>query len=279
MTANLPATATAPFDAIRIVTLEGREYWSARELMPLLGYERWENFAEAIGRAKVAAHNTGYDVALNFPGATKVAASGPAAADYHLSRYAAYLTALNGDPRKPEIAAAQSYFVIKTREAETHHEGHRLPSKKELAQWFIESEERAERAELARDHAVAFAEELVQPASAWLELADAAGDYSVADAAKVLSRDSNITTGRDRLFKSMQGFSWVYRYDGHWRAYQAQVDCGRLTEKIGRPYYHAGRDELVGSEPTIRITPKGLQELHKRLGGGSAQLALMAVSE
>ena len=110
----------SPFDSIRCVTPEGREFWSARDLMPLLGYEKWERFADAIGRAKVAAHNSGHDVAQNFPAAGKVSGSrGPVQADYHLSRYACYLIALNGDPRKGEIARAQTYFVIKTREAES----------------------------------------------------------------------------------------------------------------------------------------------------------------
>lgn len=112
----------SPFDAIRITTPEGREYWSARELMPLLGYSVWRDFANAVGRARVAAQNTGTEATANFAGARKVSASGPDAEDYHLSRYACYLVALNGDPRKPEIAAAQTYFVVKTREAETRPE-------------------------------------------------------------------------------------------------------------------------------------------------------------
>lgn len=110
----------SPFDAIRRVTPEGREYWSARELMPLLGYGKWERFADAISRAKIAAHNSGYDVAQNFPTAGRVSgARGPAQADYHLSRYACYLVAMSSDPRKPEVAAALTYFAIRTREAET----------------------------------------------------------------------------------------------------------------------------------------------------------------
>lgn len=113
----------SPFDAIRITTPEGREYWSARELMPLLGYEKWERFADAVGRAKIAAHNSGYVVAEQFPGAGKKVRLGSGAErlieDYHLSRYACYLIAMSGDPRKPEVANALTYFAIKTREAET----------------------------------------------------------------------------------------------------------------------------------------------------------------
>lgn len=108
----------SPFDAIRITTPEGREYWSARELMPLLGYDSWRRFADAIQRAKIAAHNSGHDVTSLFASAVKKSDGRPAE-DYHLARFACYLVAMSGDPRKPEVAAALAYFAIKTREAET----------------------------------------------------------------------------------------------------------------------------------------------------------------
>lgn len=112
----------SPFDAIRHLDDRG-EHWSARELMPVMGYGAdWRNFVAAIDRAKVACQNTGIDPANNFGDATKVAQRGPAAADYRLTRYAAYLVAMNGDPRKVEIAAAQTYFAVKTREAEARQE-------------------------------------------------------------------------------------------------------------------------------------------------------------
>jgi prophage antirepressor-like protein len=166
----------------------------------------------------------------------------------------------------PEIRRTGSYSHIPAVPRE-------LPSKKELAQWVVEAEERAELAE-------AKARELAGPASSWNELAESAGDYSVADAAKVLSRDPNINVGRDRLFRFMHGEGWIFRSrpgTKGWCARQTQVDCGRLVEKVGKPYYHAGRDEVVAADPTIRITPKGLAELHKRLGG-SGQLALVATA-
>lgn len=118
--------------------------------------------------------------------------------------------------------------------------------------------------------------ELTIPASAWTELAESQGDYSVSDAAKVLSRDPNISIGRDRLFTFMQGLRWVYRDKG-WRAYQTQVDNGRLVEKVSKPFWHEGRGEYMAATPTVRVTPKGLAELHKRLGG-TGQLALVAAS-
>lgn len=115
--------AASPFDAIRRTRADGSEYWSARELQPLQGYSNWQNFVKAIERAKLAAANTGVDVDSAFVQVaklTEVSKLGDQRRyDYELSRFACYLVALNGDPAKPEVAAAQAYFVVKTREAET----------------------------------------------------------------------------------------------------------------------------------------------------------------
>lgn len=110
-------SGASPFDSVRRVDEHG-EHWMARELMPLLGYGAdWRNFQAAIDRARTTARNVGTDPDSLFVAVTENTGGRPRA-DYLLTRYAAYLVAMNGDPRKPEIADAQTYFAVKTREAE-----------------------------------------------------------------------------------------------------------------------------------------------------------------
>ena len=98
------------------------EFWYARELMPLLGYERWENFEKAINRAMSSCETSGINISDHFREVTKMIGTGKGAhrpiKDYMLTRYACYLIAQNGDPKKEEIAFAQSYFAIQTRKQE-----------------------------------------------------------------------------------------------------------------------------------------------------------------
>lgn len=101
---------------------ENVEYWLARELMGLLGYSRWENFLEAIKRAENACYLQKIELSYHFRDVTKMIQLPKGAkreiADMMLSRYACYLIAMNGDPRKEEIAFAQGYFAVQTRKQE-----------------------------------------------------------------------------------------------------------------------------------------------------------------
>jgi len=98
------------------------EFWFARELYRLLGYAKWENFESVLKKAEDACRNSGGSVESHFikTGFNVETGSGASrdVGDVRLTRYAAYLTAVNGDPRKQEIAVAQTYFVTQTRKIE-----------------------------------------------------------------------------------------------------------------------------------------------------------------
>lgn len=104
------------------VKQEDVEYWSARELYPLFGYSKWVNFVTAIEKAKESCTGAGEIVADHFADASKMVELGSGSfrrvEDVLLTRYACYLVAQNGDPRKDEIAFAQNYFAVQTRRAE-----------------------------------------------------------------------------------------------------------------------------------------------------------------
>ena len=100
----------------------GIECWSARELQPILGYSRWENFTNAIDKAKKACDNVGEKVTAHFREVTKMVMLGSGSEreidDIALTRYACYLITQNGDATKPAIAFAQTYFAVQTRKQE-----------------------------------------------------------------------------------------------------------------------------------------------------------------
>ncbi len=110
------------FEDIKKTDENGVEYWTARELFPLFGYARWEDFDKVISRALNTAQNSGQDIGNHFRRLTKMVLVGSNAVrevkDWKLDRYACYLVAQNGDSKITQIALAQSYFAIQTRRQE-----------------------------------------------------------------------------------------------------------------------------------------------------------------
>ncbi len=135
----IPSSPHKNFEGIKKIDENGVEYWTARELLPLLGYKKWEKAEDVIKRASKACLNSGQAIDNHFHRTGKMVEIGSNTVrevrDYKLDRYACYLIAQNGDPKKQEIALAQTYFAIQTRKQEIFEQ---LPdSKKRL---FIRNE-------------------------------------------------------------------------------------------------------------------------------------------
>jgi DNA-damage-inducible protein D len=226
----------SPFDTIRQYTPDGGEFWSARDLMPLLGYERWERFEDSIDRAVAAALNSGIVVADHFRSAAKVIKGGrwgeQTVGDFRLTRYACYLVAMNGDPRKPEIAAAQTYFAVRTREAETRPAAPREMSRLELIEFARESElgrlAETQRAQLAEARLVELAPK-VDLAERYLSVPT--GGRLLREVAKALGFTESTLRGvlvdRGVIFRRF-------------------ADCGA-------PYWDAKAEHFKGDRPKFRV--------------------------
>ena len=149
MEKNKIASLKRSFDEIahtHVDNSDSVEYWFARELQQLLGYSRWEDFEKAVQRGITACENTGVPIENHFRVVPKMVRLGSGSQrevrDYMLTRYACYLIAQNGDPRKDEIAFAQSYFAIQTRKQELIEDRIRLIERMEARDKLKESEKR-----------------------------------------------------------------------------------------------------------------------------------------
>jgi DNA-damage-inducible protein D len=126
------------------IEIDGVECWLARDLQTPLGYDRWENFYNVVQKAKIACENAGNVVDDHFRDVTKMVDIGSQTTreidDIILTRYACYLIAQNGDPRKDEIAFAQTYFALQTRKQELLEERLRLAERLRAREKLVTSE-------------------------------------------------------------------------------------------------------------------------------------------
>ena len=110
------------FESIKHIDENNMEFWYAREIMTILEYSKWQNFEKIIEKAKISCEKSGFAVIDHFTDVSKMVQIGSGAeknvTDYKLTRYACYIIAQNGDPRKEVIALAQTYFAVQTRKQE-----------------------------------------------------------------------------------------------------------------------------------------------------------------
>lgn len=133
------------FDEIAHQTEDGIEFWYARELQKIFKYHEWRNFVNVIDKAKISCQNSENNVSDHFVSANKMVQAGVATKeveDIMLTRYACYLIAQNGDPRKDEIAFSQSYFAVQVRKQEIIEERIELINRMQLREQLKTSEKR-----------------------------------------------------------------------------------------------------------------------------------------
>lgn len=259
MNSELAPDVGSPFDAGRMPCPQGGEdRWSARWLQGRMAYSRWEDFEKVIERAKAAARNEGFNVNILFQvfRSTPKNAGGRPQTDYLMTRYAAYLTAMSGDSRKPECAAAMHYFAVRTREAEVA-EQFIIP--KTLPEALRLAADQAERAELAE----AKVAELEPKAEFYDELMDADGTYSFLAVSKMIGWGRNIMMAELRKSGVLQKNNLPYqRYEHHFKV-TPQTFINRKT------------GETIPTA-TTSVWPSGIEFIRKKLAQTSELMGVTA---
>lgn len=252
--------STSPFDSIKQIREDGTEFWSARDLAPMMGYTSWQRFdANVIRRAKAAAENQKVDLNSAFSRSDKRVQAGTGSTnkkDYELSRFAAYLVAMNGEPNKPEVAAAQAYFAIQTHVAETQPQVTAPATRLKLLQMAMD----AEKERLALEERT---KELEPKAEAYDRFMDADGAYSVGNIAKMLGLSQN------KLFDLLRN-EGILISKGHMRNTPYQPYMRHFTVKA---FEFERTDGTRGTSYTPRVQPSGINFICKKLGLDKVEVA------
>jgi DNA-damage-inducible protein D len=244
--------SVSPFDAMKRTRSDDSEFWSARQLMPDLGYTDWRNFVSSIDRAKAAATNQGLNVSDLFVDATEKTAGRPRE-DFELARFACYLVAMNGDPRKREVAAAQAYFAIQTRMAETATPARELTFEEMMLEVMgtLQSRVDDQRHQLAA---------VAPKVEAYDALMDAAGVYSMQATAKALALGPNV------MYRKLRDLGIIL----HGSNLPAQKYAHHFDVKLGS--YRNKRGETIPTATTM-VRPSGLDFLRRKLTKATEEAA------
>lgn len=245
-----------PFDVYRQEREDGSEFWSARDLMGLMGYAQWVTFENPLKRAMKAAENQNLQVEANFYRSLKVGTAGKMKqTDYELSRFAAYLVAMNGDPNKPEVARAQAYFATKTRQAETAPM-RELTGPELMARALVEADSTIKALEARVYVAEAEAEESRPKAEAYDTFLSIEGSYYMGNVAKMLGM------GQNELFERLRGCR-VLIPSGHMRN-TPYAEYKRHF--VVRPHRHVSAEGREFLKYTTLVRPSGVAFICRRLG-------------
>ena len=262
--------APTPFDVYRQEREDGTEFWSARDLMGLMGYAQWVTFENPLKRAMKAAENQNLQVEANFYRSLKVGTAGKMKqTDYELSWFAAYLVAMNGDPNKPEVASAQAYFATRTRQAETQQPA-QLTDEELLSRALMVANSKMERLEaekaeaveqseaaLARAHvAEAEADEARPKAEAFDSFLRTDGTYYMGAVAKMLGM------GQNELFRRLREARVLipsgHLYNTPYRQFEHHF--------LVRPHKHVNAEGREFLKYTTYVKPSGVEFICRKLG-------------
>lgn len=261
-----------PFDVYRQEREDGTEFWSARDLMGLMGYSQWVTFENPLKRAMKAAENQNIAVQEAFYRSVKRVPAGKGyteKTDYELSRFAAYLVAMNGDPNKSEVASAQAYFATRTRQAETQQPA-QLTDEELLSRALMVATSKMERLEIEKAEAVeqseaamarahvaeAEADEARPKAEAFDSFMRTDGTYYMGAVAKMLGM------GQNELFRRLRQERVLipsgHLYNTPYRQYERHF--------LVRPHKHVNADGREFLKHTTYVKPSGVEFIRRRLG-------------
>lgn len=238
---------------VRTVLIDGDPWFIAGDVCAVLGYTRGRDAMRMLRDREKGAHS------VRTPGGVQEVTI--------ISEQGLYRLVMRSE--RGEAESFQDWVTGEVLPAIRRTGSYTVPvqraelSNRDLALMVIAEADRADAAEKERDA-------LAPAAASWETLASGTGDYAVADAAKILSRDPAIRLGRDRLFTLLRELKWLYRQpiDQRHRCYQTVIESGRLSE-IPMSHYHPRTAELITDPPQIRVTVKGLAWLHQHLAGTS----------